>query len=84
MLEYPIYLKLSTTKTWYIIKNDHSFTEFKTLGKYYSISDFSDDIMPMRNHISDLISNDKAEIKTEDDYSKALEMIKTTHTEKAF
>ena len=33
--QFPLFLKLTAMSTWYEVKNDHSFTEVKTLGGFF-------------------------------------------------
>lgn len=82
--KYPIYLKLEAMNTWYHILNDHSFLEIKSLADYYFISEFSDDILPMRNHISDLILGDGVEIISEFKFRSEIDELKSTKQEKKF
>ncbi len=83
-MNFPKYLKLGTTNTWYKITDDHSFMEVKTLGGFYSISEFSDDILPMRNHISDLIEHDGTQEVSELEFQNYLEALSLEKKLKAF
>jgi len=73
--KFPLFLKLSAMNTWYKILNDHTFLEVKSLGSYYSISEFSDDILPMRNHIQDLIEGDGIELISNEDFQTHLDKL---------
>jgi len=75
-MEYPIYLTVSSIKTIYKITNDHSFTEVKTLGSYYMVNEISDDILPMRIHISDLLESEAAEVISEEEFLRLLNKLK--------
>ncbi len=70
--------------TWYEVKNDHSFTEVKTLGVYFSITEYSDDIMPMRNHIMDLIEGEGVEEVSEETFNMHLKQLEVEKTIKEF
>ncbi|MFK7758048.1 MAG: hypothetical protein AB8B53_14050 [Flavobacteriales bacterium] len=76
-MQYPIYLQFSATNTWYHILNDHTFIEVKTLGNTYSASKYSDDILPMRNHISDLIVHDGTKSISEQEFNDYLAKLKS-------
>ncbi len=82
--KYPIYLHIASTGALYKIENDHSFIEIKTLGRHYFINSFSADILPMRNHISDLIEGDGSLEVNQDEYFLKLEKLKQDKTEKTF
>ncbi len=84
METHPIYIKLRSTNSWFRITDDHSFTEVKTLGNYYSITEFSDDILPMRNHILDLIEGEGTEKISESEFSEHLDQLKTQFILKEF
>ena len=70
--------------TWYEVKNDHSFTEVKTLGGFFFITEYSDDIMPMRNHIMDLIEGKGVEEVSEKSFYDYLEKLKQEKTLREF
>lgn len=61
--------------TWLLISDDHSFKEVKSLGNYYSVSEYSDDILPMRTHISDLINGTGVDTVTELEFNSNLEKV---------
>jgi len=75
-MEFPIYLKVSDTNTLYKITNDHSFTEIKTLGDFYFVNEISDDILPMRNYIMDLVEGEGVEKVLEEEFDVEFEKIK--------
>jgi len=74
-MNYPIFLRLKKTSTFYKITSDHSFRELKTLGGFYFVNEFSDDILPMRNHILDLLNSPEALKISETEYLETLKEI---------
>ncbi len=82
--KYPFYLKLTSTNTWFRISDDHTFTEVKTLGDFYSVQTFSDDILPMRNHISDLAESEFSEMVTEISFNEHLAQLEKNKTKREF
>lgn len=76
-MEYPIFLFVESINTLYKITNDHSFTEIKTLGKYYMINEVSDDILPMRIHISDLLESEVSLVISEEKFAEKLAEIES-------
>ena len=81
---YPIFLQFDAIHTWYKIINDHSFIEVKTLGSYYFLCEYSDDIMPMHNHISDLIKQEETKEVSEQTYQDYLDYLKLEKIFRAF
>ncbi len=75
-MKYPIFLTISGIQTLYKITDDHSFTEIKTLGKYYMIHEISDDILPMRVHISDLLESEDSAVISEEKFKELFNEIK--------
>ena len=82
--KFPIFLQLTAMKTWCKVINDHSFIEVKTLGVYFSITEYSDDILPMRNHIMDLIEGQGVEIVSEEKFNAYLKKLKKQKTLRKF
>ncbi len=82
--QFPLFLQLTAMNTWYKLINDHSFTEVKTLGSYFSITEYSDDILPMRNHIIDLIEGQGVEIVSEETFNAYLEKLEKEKTLREF
>lgn len=82
--QFPLFLKFTAMSTWYEIKNDHSFNEVKILGGFFSITEYSNDIMPMRNHIMDLIEVEGVEEVSEKSFNDHLEKLKQEKTLREF
>ena len=69
-VQYPVFIHLQRTNTWYAFYSDHSFKEVKILGNHFSVSKFDDNTLPMRNYVSDILTSSDSVKMSEDEFKK--------------